>query len=293
MAVACPPAGRLWRELEAAGVPRLAIPAGPSIRAAWRIRAAGAALHVAHTSHAHGACAALATPLVVHRWVDHPPRPSWKYRRPEAYAACSEAVAALLHGVGARAVRVVPGGADPPPPGPAADDAPDVLALGAAVPDKGHALLAAAAAAMPALRFAVAGPGTDRSPWCRGALRGLGQREDTAALLRGAQVLAQPSLREGLGMSAVEALWVGTPVVASAVGGLREVIDGVGILVPPGDLGALIAGIRAALVLPASQREAGRARAAARYSTEAMVSAANALYAEVLGRPLRRAPSAG
>lgn len=290
VAVACPEAGRLWAELGHAGVPRLDIPPGPSPRAALRIWAAGAALHVAHTSHAHGACAPLPTPLVVHRWVDHPPRASWKYRRPEAYAACTEAVARLLRAVGCRRVAVVPGGADPPLPGPPAPDAPDVIALGAAVPDKGHDVLAAAAAALPGLRFAVAGPGTAASPWCRGALRGLGLREDTTALLRGAQVLAQPSRREGLGMAVVEAMAVGTPVVASAVGGLPEVLEGVGILVPPDDPWALIAGIQAALALPPERRRAAQARAAARYSTAAMVEAATALYEAVLGRPLRRGP---
>jgi len=59
--------------------------------------------------------------------------------------------------------------------------------------------------------------------------------------IRQAHVLVVPSRREGLGLVAVEALALGRPVVASAVGGLIDTIeDGVdGTLVPPGDAAAL------------------------------------------------------
>ena len=55
-----------------------------------------------------------------------------------------------------------------------------------------------------------------------------------------------PSLREGLGIVALEALAVGRPVIASGVGGLVETVaDGDdGILVPPGDVHALAAALR-------------------------------------------------
>jgi trehalose synthase len=58
------------------------------------------------------------------------------------------------------------------------------------------------------------------------------------ALQRRADVVAQKSLAEGFGLTVAEAMWKGRPVVASAIGGIREQIeDGrTGFLVEPGDL---------------------------------------------------------
>lgn len=85
-----------------------------------------------------------------------------------------------------------------------------------------------------------------------------------------ADVVVQTSRAEGLGISPLEALACGTPVVASDVGGLREVADGgrVATLVPPGDPVALAAAIAAVLDDPtASVRAAreGRAWVVGRY----------------------------
>jgi D-inositol-3-phosphate glycosyltransferase len=68
---------------------------------------------------------------------------------------------------------------------------------------------------------------------------------EVAAWMRVANVVVVPSRREPLGLAAVEALACGTPVVASSVGGLREVVrDGEnGLLIPPDDPGALAAAL--------------------------------------------------
>jgi len=60
------------------------------------------------------------------------------------------------------------------------------------------------------------------------------------ALQRRADVVAQKSLAEGFGLTVAEAMWKGRPVVASAIGGIREQVeDGrTGFLVDPGDLRA-------------------------------------------------------
>jgi glycosyltransferase involved in cell wall biosynthesis len=64
---------------------------------------------------------------------------------------------------------------------------------------------------------------------------------EIAAWMRTADVVVVPSRREPLGLAAVEGLACGTPVIASDVGGLREVVrDGEnGLLIPPDDPGAL------------------------------------------------------
>jgi trehalose synthase len=60
------------------------------------------------------------------------------------------------------------------------------------------------------------------------------------ALQRRADVVAQKSLAEGFGLTVAEAMWKGRPVVASAIGGIREQIEDerTGLLVEPRDLRA-------------------------------------------------------
>ncbi len=105
----------------------------------------------------------------------------------------------------------------------------------------------------------VAGPDMPGSPWDRGAssrqfvqahglsasVRFLGPAERVAELLQVADIAIQPSHFEALGLSAIEALACGVPVIASNVGGLPEfVADGVnGRLVPAQDVGALAAAL--------------------------------------------------
>ncbi|MGH9273829.1 MAG: glycosyltransferase family 4 protein [Acidimicrobiales bacterium] len=85
-----------------------------------------------------------------------------------------------------------------------------------------------------------------------------------ADLLAGATALVLASRYEGFGLTAGEAMAAGVPVVATAVGGIPEVVGDAAVLVPPGDVASL-AGAVAGLVSDAEQRarlvEQGRARA--------------------------------
>jgi glycosyltransferase involved in cell wall biosynthesis len=110
-----------------------------------------------------------------------------------------------------------------------------------------------------------------------------GQREEIPELLSLMDVFMMPSLQEGLGTAALEAMAAAKPVIASNVGGLSEaVVDGrTGLLVPPGDAAALA---RAILQL---MNDPGKMSAVAsnagkhvrdRFSCEAMVEGTIAVY---------------
>lgn len=68
---------------------------------------------------------------------------------------------------------------------------------------------------------------------------------EIAELLRKSKLFVLPSTEEALGMVAVEALASGTPVIASKVGGIPDIINNkVGVLVPPGDSNSLLKAIK-------------------------------------------------
>jgi len=105
-------------------------------------------------------------------------------------------------------------------------------------------------------------------------------------LLSHATVFACPSLYEPLGIVNLEAMACGTAVVASAVGGIPEVVsDGeTGLLVPPDDPGALAAALNALIRDPARAAafgRAGRARAVAGFGWPAVAARTAELYAEL------------
>jgi glycosyltransferase involved in cell wall biosynthesis len=129
----------------------------------------------------------------------------------------------------------------------------------------------------------VAGPDMDGHPWNVGpaarefgarhgldsTTRFLGSIEDVAPLLRAADVVVQPSHFEAQGLSAIEALASGVPVVASAIGGLLDfVVDGEnGLLSPPQTPAALADRLRA-IVGDSALRARLSARARASVATE-------------------------
>jgi len=276
----------------------------------------------AHDARSHalgGAAARLAgvRAFVVARRTDAPigghASSRFKYRLPvDRWLAVSEGVAATLRAAGVPAARitVVPSGislAGPP-------DAPDVrAALGltagtplacmaaAWTPEKGHDLaigaLARLAAAWPGLHLLCLGDGPAGRHEALAGLavrRGVAARvhfipwrEDARAVMRQCDILLAPSRVEGLGTAVIEAQIEGVPVVASAVGGLPELVrDGAtGLLVPPDDEQALARAMDAVLGHP----EAARARAeqarvtVTALAVENMVGRTLAVYQEVAG----------
>ena len=153
-------------------------------------------------------------------------------------------------------------------------------------PQKDHRTLLSAAALMPEADFVIAGDGELRDELERAAgpnVRLLGRRSDIPDVLASLDVFAFPSLYEGLCLAVIEAQAAGVPVVATAVGGIKEtVVDGeTGLLVPPGDPEALAAAIRWVLEHPAEAghiADEARRRAVERYSLQRMIDETLALY---------------
>lgn len=118
--------------------------------------------------------------------------------------------------------------------------------------------------------------------------RFLGQLEDPAPLLAAADAVVLPSRWEGLPLVVLEALARGRPVVASAVGGIPEVIeDGVeGRLVPPDDAPALAAALEDFFRRSDVAQQMGRRGARLiqeRYTWPRVVESFEAVYDEVMG----------
>jgi glycosyltransferase involved in cell wall biosynthesis len=120
-----------------------------------------------------------------------------------------------------------------------------------------------------------------------GTVTFVGYQADPLAWLAAADLFVLPSMDEGYPVALMEALAMGVPVVATAVGGvadaIRPSVDGV--LVPPGDPGALA---RAIIVLSADANRRGRmslaaAKGAARYDIARAMTRIEGLYSSLLG----------
>jgi glycosyltransferase involved in cell wall biosynthesis len=261
----------------------------PAMVAAFR-RAAARAARDADLVHAHwlpaGAIAlSLRKPYVVQVWgtdVELARRVPWLarpiLRRARRVLAASSWLADAARGLGAPDVAIVPSGVDVPESVEPEAEPPEVLYAGRLSPEKGVEELLEATRGM---RLVVAGDGPlrERVP---GAL-GFVPHDELERLYGRAAVVACPSRREGFGVVCAEAMAHGRPVVASAVGGLLDlVVDGeTGLLVPLGDA----AGLRAALErllgdaeLRRRLGEAARERIRRRFTWNAVLDATIELY---------------
>jgi sugar transferase (PEP-CTERM/EpsH1 system associated) len=115
-----------------------------------------------------------------------------------------------------------------------------------------------------------------------------GERRDVVDILQALDVFVLPSLAEGISNTVLEAMASGLPVVATNVGGNRELVEpeGTGLLVPV-DAEALAGALIRYACEPAAARNAGsegRRRAEQLYSLDAMVAQYVALYDRLLAK---------
>lgn len=242
-------------------------------------------------------------PLV--RWYHAPPQgrgAHWlerlaRWSRPD-FALCNSDYTA--RGVAARDAVIPRATIRPPvpPPDPAGtsreqiraslgarDDMTVILQVGRIEPGKGHSVLFQALALLAGRSDWVAweAGGAQRDSELRylGALsivaaqlglaqrvRFLGERKDIRSLYAAADIYCQPNATpDSYGLTFIEALFAGVPVVTSGIGGAVEIVDpACGVLVPPGDPKALADALQRLISDPAARRAlgvAGPARAKA------------------------------
>lgn len=120
----------------------------------------------------------------------------------------------------------------------------------------------------------------------------LGSRSDVSTLLSGFDVFAMSSEREGTPIALLEAMDAGLPAVATAVGGIPDLLaDGAGMLTAPGDPEALAAGLERVLSDPTLGADLGRRareRVRRQFGFAATVRAWENLYAELYADSSRR-----
>ena len=120
-----------------------------------------------------------------------------------------------------------------------------------------------------------------------GQVRFLGWRPDVARVLAACDLFCFPSHNEGMGKALVEAMAMGKPIVASNIGGIRNIVrpGENGLLVPVRDVAAWAEAITRLCHDPETCRRMGEAgtRIAPRYSSEEMIKMVDRLYGKLLG----------
>lgn len=265
---------RLAHRAMEAGVSVSGVPWGPGLdpRACWQLRSCirrfrPDVIHV-HDSHAltlARVAADSAATLIAHRRVDFHIRAGSAWFRARALIAVSRAVREVLvsDGISPERITVIPDGIDPDEVRAAAvhpldirrrlglsPSTPLAVNVAALVDHKDQRTLVRAAAharaAQPDLHWVIAGEGELRRTLERDiAEHGLGDRvhlvgyvPEADALIREATVFVMSSKEEGMGSVILDALALEKPVVATAAGGIPEILPAE-CLVPVGDATAL------------------------------------------------------
>ena len=249
----------------------------------WLLQALSPAKRIAHL---HGTSRDDGTALALEQFV----------RSSDTAIATSKAVAETA----GPATVIYPGVDVPQSQASLREQPPTIGALGRLEPTKSLDVLVEAAAILsrrrPEVRVEIAGSGS-----CEPRLRSLaarlgvtdvvaflGWREDVGSLHHRWQVLVQPSAHEGFGIAALEAMAAGLPVVASATGGLPELVEDerTGFLVPVGDVEALAGRLDRLLgddVLRVRMGDAARQRAVRSFSVDEMAARTATVYDRLLG----------
>ncbi len=214
----------------------------------------------------------------------------------------SKAAAMQDFGVPARAFHVAPNGVDQnifaPRPTLRRDPNLIVTTASADTPLKGLPVLIEAfakiASAFPDARLVVIGrlrPGPTSAAieaadlQQRVQFRGALEQEQIAALFCRAAIMVSPSLFEGFGLPAAEAMACGAPVIVSDGGALPEVAGDAGVITPKGDAAALAQAMAQLLRNPAERKRLGAAalaRAQERFSWRAHAQHAVHLYRQAI-----------
>ncbi|MGW6391901.1 glycosyltransferase family 4 protein [Streptomyces sp. NPDC055103] len=174
---------------------------------------------------------------------------------------------------------------------------PLLMAVGALERGRGYGTLLDAARSWrdldPQPLLVIAGEGRERAALQRRitdeglAVRLIGRRDDVAELLAAADVAVLPSRREARSLLAQEALRLGVPLVATAVGGVPELVGDAAELVPYGDAAALAGAVRG-LLDDAERRmdlaAAGRVQAGTWPTEDETVAHVLSVYDELAGR---------
>lgn len=316
--------GQLVPELEERGVPVTCLGSkrGMTPGSVWRLRKLASDIG-ADIVHVHspmvGIAARMAVPAALvyteHNLADSYREPTRTlnritYSRNAAVTAVSEPVAASLEGFRGPAPAVVENGVSVSvTPEEAASvrtelglgpDDPLVVHVGNIRPGKGHDTLIAAVKYLPD-DVTVVSIGAEKwkgdldrvreeasEAGVSDKLSFLGRRSDALAFIAAADVYLNPADHEGLPVTILEALALGRPVVATAVGGVPSVVrDGeTGVLVQPQQPEELATAVHNLLDDPVGARqlaERGRRLVEEEYGLEAMVRAFEEIYIEVLG----------